>query len=91
MVLLSGFYIKCFGGVMGLDSEIIKTELENFLTKRLSCRKAIELIVRLLKSIRLKENKNTLEIFWFSKENSTFENSVSCNLLNEGKRVNKII
>ena len=87
MIFLSGFFIKCFSGVIGMNSELIKVELETLMLKKLSCRKSIEFIIRLFKNFTQKREANVIEIIWFSKENYSFESSISCNITNENGRL----
>jgi 20S proteasome subunit alpha 7 len=91
LIFLSGFFIKCFAGVIGINSELIKVELESLMTKNLSCRKGIEFIIRVLKNIKLQERKKKLEILWFSKENFSFLKYISCNVTNENRRLDQVL
>jgi 20S proteasome subunit alpha 7 len=91
LIFLSGFFIKCFGGVIGTNSELIKVELESLMIKNLSCRKSIEFVIRILKNIKLQEEKKIVEILWFSKENYSFLKCISCNVTNENRRLNKFL
>nr|UXY87905.1 26S proteasome SU alpha7 [Cryptomonas curvata] len=91
VIFFSGFFIKCFGGVIGINSEVIKVELESLMNKNLSCRKTIEVVIWVLKNFKSKKETNFLEVLWFSKENFSFENSISCNITNENKRLKKFL
>jgi 20S proteasome subunit alpha 7 len=87
VIFFSGFFIKCFGGVIGINSEIIKVELESLMNKGYSCRKTVEVIIWILKNFKLKTETNLLDVLWFSKESSSFANLISCNITNENKRL----
>nr|UXY87411.1 26S proteasome SU alpha7 [Cryptomonas sp.] len=91
LVLLTGFFTKCFGCAVGENSELIKTSLETLLIRSLSCRKNIESIIRILKNSKTNEKIRKLEIFWFTKENFFFDKSISCNLINESLRLGKVL
>nr|UXY86951.1 26S proteasome SU alpha7 [Cryptomonas paramecium] len=91
IIFLSGFFVKCFAGTIGICSYSIQSKLEFLVHKKLCCRKSIEIITFMMKKILANENKGLLEIAWLCKENSFKHFSINHNLCNEYSRIHQIL
>mmetsp|Transcript_46675 Transcript_46675/g.123877 ORF Transcript_46675/g.123877 Transcript_46675/m.123877 type:complete len:203 (+) Transcript_46675:2456-3064(+) len=49
IIFLSGFFMKCFAGTIGINSYLIQSKLEFLVYKKLCCRKSIEIISSMMK------------------------------------------